>query len=72
VRGYNRGMKFSIRDVLWATTLAAIGVAWWVQSRHAADKLAEAEAKLDGLVKLIELDGYYTVEFYKGSVGLSR
>jgi hypothetical protein len=27
---YNAGMKFSIRDLLWLTLLAAFAVAWWI------------------------------------------
>jgi hypothetical protein len=31
-------MRFSIRDLLWAVTLIAVGVAWWLdnQTKHAA------------------------------------
>ena len=47
-------MRFSIRDLLWVTLLAAVAVAWWIdRSRLAADAyqmraLAEAAiAKLE-------------------------
>jgi hypothetical protein len=31
-------MRFSIRDLLWATALVALGLAWWLdnQTKHAA------------------------------------
>jgi hypothetical protein len=36
-------MRFSIRDLLWATALVAMGLGWWVDHRD-----AEAiEAKVD-------------------------
>ena len=41
-------MRFSIRDLLWATALVALCVAWWVDrhdlKRQAADSAAEAAA----------------------------
>jgi len=33
--------RFTIRDVLWLTVLVALGVGWWVQSRHAEHAFAE-------------------------------
>jgi hypothetical protein len=35
---YNASMRFSIRDLLWLTLLAAFAVAWWIdRSRLAAE-----------------------------------
>ena len=35
--------RFSIRDLFWATTVVALGIGWWVQSRHS--KFLETERK---------------------------
>jgi hypothetical protein len=35
-------MRFSIRDLLWATALVAIGLAWWGSHRALDDKRLEA------------------------------
>ncbi len=29
-------MRFTIRDVLWLTVVAALALAWWVDHRHLA------------------------------------
>jgi hypothetical protein len=32
-------MRFSIRDLLWATALVAMGLGWWADSRSKAHKI---------------------------------
>jgi hypothetical protein len=53
-------MRFSIRDLLWATLVVAIGLGWWVHSRatksrhHAA--IHEYEIKL--IVERLKVAAY--------------
>jgi hypothetical protein len=39
-------MKFSIRDLLWLTLVAAFAVAWWVDRSHLQSKLETIEARM--------------------------
>jgi hypothetical protein len=36
-------MRFTIRDLLWLTLLAAVLVAWWVDRREQAKRIDELE-----------------------------
>jgi hypothetical protein len=36
-------MRFTIRDLLWLTLLAAVAVAWWVDRRAQARRIDELE-----------------------------
>jgi hypothetical protein len=36
-------MKFSIRDLLWLTALAALAVAWWVDRRALTGRIDDLE-----------------------------
>jgi hypothetical protein len=36
-------MRFTIRDLLWLTLLAAVLVAWWVDRRAQAKRIDELE-----------------------------
>jgi hypothetical protein len=38
--------RFSIRDVLWLTMLAAVVVAWWVDHRGQETRLSKLKADL--------------------------
>ena len=33
--------RFTIRDILWLTVVAAVGVAWWMDRRNAAVEMAK-------------------------------
>lgn len=37
-------MKFSIRDLLWLTALAALAVTWWLDHRHMMNSVNEMAA----------------------------
>ena len=39
--------RFSIRDLLWATALVALGIAWWIQSRHSKFLETERQQAVD-------------------------
>ena len=41
---YNAGMRFSIRDLLWLTLLAAFAVAWWIDRRQLAAEVERLSA----------------------------
>ena len=34
-------MRFTIRDLLWLTLLAAVAVAWWVDRERLVDEIAD-------------------------------
>jgi hypothetical protein len=36
-------LRFTIRDLLWLTLLAAVAVAWWVDRRAMARRIDELE-----------------------------
>ena len=38
--------KFTIRDLLWLTVVAALGVGWWVDRQQYVRRAEEAEWKL--------------------------
>jgi len=38
-------MKFTLRDLIWLTALAAIGTAWFVDRSRLADRLANPPSK---------------------------
>jgi hypothetical protein len=40
-------MKFSIRDLIWLTLLAAVAVAWWVDRRGLVEKAESRNLWLD-------------------------
>ena len=40
-------MKFSIRDLLLVTVIAAILVAWWLDHRRLNDKIRQLNAPID-------------------------
>jgi hypothetical protein len=46
-------MRFSLRDLFWAVTLVAFGVAWWIDNRtkHAAVEQAQRLHASLGLAK---------------------
>jgi hypothetical protein len=39
-------MRFTIRDLLWLTLLAAVLVAWWVDRRAQAKRIGELEKEM--------------------------
>ena len=41
--------RFSIRDVLWLTALAAVLAAWWIDDRRLRQNVLEANDKADAL-----------------------
>ncbi|HZL89526.1 MAG TPA: hypothetical protein VFB96_14270 [Pirellulaceae bacterium] len=43
-------MRFTIRDLLWLTVVVALAVAWWVDRRQGAARLAETQAELQRTV----------------------
>jgi hypothetical protein len=49
-------MKFSIRDLLWLTLLAAVAVAWWVDR----SRLAERMELLEGIGRFRTSTGDYS------------
>jgi hypothetical protein len=51
--------RFTIRDVLWLTVVAALAVGWWVERRSLLDAKREAEADAEDLSRLSDP----TVEF---------
>jgi hypothetical protein len=36
-------MRFSIRDLLWLTALAALAVCWWLDHRRLTGRIADLE-----------------------------
>jgi hypothetical protein len=42
--------RFTIRDLLWATVVVALGVAWWVDRRRLDARHAETKAELQRIV----------------------
>jgi hypothetical protein len=38
-------MRFSIRDLLWLTLLAAILVAWWIDRKAQSERIDELEQR---------------------------
>ena len=60
-------MRFSIRDLLWLTILAAVGIAWWLDHRSSsldrqrlrqelfAEQRALARARVAAIDKQVEL-----------------
>jgi hypothetical protein len=58
-------MRFSLRDLFWATALAAVGLSWWLdnQTKHAAVQQAQQlHSSLDVAKKWHDLgrSGYFT------------
>jgi hypothetical protein len=39
-------MRFTIRDLLWLTLLAAVLVAWWVDRRAQAKRIDELQKQM--------------------------
>jgi hypothetical protein len=49
-------MRFTIRDLLWLTLLAAVAVAWWVDRARQQAKIRDQQAELvDWQQKTLEL-----------------
>ena len=46
LRTWANAMRFTIRDLLWMTLLAAVAVAWWVERRHQRATIKEQEAEV--------------------------
>ena len=44
-------MKFSIRDLLWLTVVAAVALAWWVDRGHLQQRYAK-EVERAGIEKM--------------------
>jgi hypothetical protein len=36
-------MRFTIRDLLWLTVLAALGIGWWIDRREQDRRVSELE-----------------------------
>lgn len=47
-------MKFSIRDLLWLTALAALGVCWWLDHRRLTNRIARLDYDIRLLIPAIE------------------
>lgn len=63
--------RFTIREMLCVTAMVAVGVAWFVEHRAAAENrlaLADTEEKVEFLIKVLRQDGY-DVEAPQGSKG---
>jgi hypothetical protein len=37
-------IRFTIRDLLWATVVVALGVAWWIDRRSLTNQVARLKA----------------------------
>jgi hypothetical protein len=58
---YNAGMRFSIRDLLWLTLLAAFAVAWWIDRSRLAAEVERLRGPFDPFgppQSLIEVDPF--------------
>jgi hypothetical protein len=67
-------MRFSIRDLLWATLVVALCVAWWLdrseQRRRAVESdtaLASLEVKLDLAMRLVDPLNWPSIEKIHGN-----
>jgi len=61
--------RFSIRDVLWLTALAALGVGWWLDHRRLAPIVPqhrELMTRFTSLYEQVEADG---ISVYKDPNG---
>jgi hypothetical protein len=47
-------MKFSIRDLLWLTAFAALGVCWWLDHRQLTSRIARLDYDIRLLIPAIE------------------
>jgi hypothetical protein len=50
-------MRFSIRDLLWATALVAMGLGWWIDHARLERRLAEQEAEIEQASAALEVLG---------------
>ena len=47
-------MKFSIRDLLWLTALAALAVCWWLDHRQLISRIERMDDDIRLLIPAIE------------------
>ena len=40
------GLRFTLRDLFWATLVAALGLGWWVHARQLRAELASTQSDL--------------------------
>jgi hypothetical protein len=52
-------LRFTIRDLLWLTTLVAMGVAWWIDRTRLADQYTTLKQSTS-VVEFEELDAKYS------------
>ena len=46
-------LRFTIRDLLWLTALAALAVGWWLDHRRTMSRLEDANRQLQSQIRLI-------------------
>jgi len=63
-------MRFSIRDLLWATLVVAIGLAWWLREEHwraEVDRAPKWRTVAGALENVLVVEGWH-VKWNDGKV----
>jgi hypothetical protein len=67
-------MRFSIRDLLWVTLVAAIGLGWWVREVHWRQVVEQAPnwRTAAGALESVLKDEGWTAQWSPGKVVLEK